>query len=153
MRCSARIAAAFIAHSFTSRLPCYVFYICLLSWAINYSFTSIVLHLLHRTAVDSDVVDVIACKALRQTNLGLQLTNYTDNDTKLKKYTTIMAISGDCQIRLASDAVVDQSDEMQLRPSAGDERPDIIHTVNKYKYKCISYEKKACQQRREKCKT
>ena len=45
-----------------------------------------------------------------------------------------MAISGDCQIRLASDAVVDQSDEMQLRPSAGDEGPDIIHTVNKYKY-------------------
>ena len=70
-----------------------------------------------------------------------------------------MAISGDCQIRLASDAVVDQSDEMQLRPSAEDEGPDIIHTVNKYKYKykCISYEKKggcnntACQQRREKC--
>ena len=74
--------------------------------------------------------------------MGLQLTNYTDNDTKLKKHTTIMAISGDCQIRLASDAVVDQSDEMQLRPSADDERPDIIHIVNKYKYKCISYEKK-----------
>ena len=76
--------------------------------------------------------------------MGLQLTNYTDNDTKLNKHTTIMAISGDCQIRLASDAVVDQSDEMQLRPSGGDERPDIIHSVNKYKYKykCISYKKK-----------